>query len=77
MVEIFNSNPPNLVEAIVLAPNPEKSSPLVVVVEPNPEKRELDVVVVVVVVLPKLNAIAVPVGFDANPPKAEINKCLI
>ena len=72
MVEVFNPNPPNPVEAVVLALNPEKSPPLVVVVEPNPENRELDVVVVVVV-LPKLNAVAVPVGFDPNPPKAEIN----
>ena len=72
VVEVFNPNPPNPVEAVVLALNPEKSPPLVVVVEPNPENRELDVVVVVVV-LPKLNAVAVPVGFDPNPPKAEIN----
>ena len=74
--EVFNPNPPNPVEAVVLAPNPEKSPPLVVVVEPNPENRELDVVVVVAV-LPKLNAVAVPVGFDPNPPKTEINNVLI
>ena len=74
--EVFNPNPPNPVEAVVLAPNPEKSPPLVVVVEPNPENRELDVVVVVAV-LPKLNAVAVPVGFDPNPPKTEIKNVLI
>lgn len=75
-MEVFNPNPPNPVEAVVLAPNPEKSPPLVVVVEPNPENRELDVVVVVAV-LPKLNAVAVPVGFDPNPPKTEIKNVLI